>query len=176
MGNDGALRGPRPILQGMRRIWWLAAVLAAFAVPAAVGAWTPVGGTGRPSARLLADPAHPGTLYVLVATGEASSPAALWKTTDGGAHWFSIQKGLGTPPNLLALDPRQPSRLYTSDDSGLTPRRLPAEDEGRRETVPRIHSLTSTLVPAKVKIYERSILQLHLPAVAVLGSRAGFRL
>ncbi|HVR96297.1 MAG TPA: hypothetical protein VMW27_06775 [Thermoanaerobaculia bacterium] len=105
------------------------------AMPAVAGegVWTPNGGPGIPAAHVLVDPADPETLYALDALLDPGRLGALWKSTDGGDTWRSIQEGIGTAVDLLALDPFQPellyamqsvyngtSRLWVSEDGGET--------------------------------------------------------
>ncbi len=51
------------------------------------------------------DPLTPSTLYVV-----APGVSALYKSTDGGESWNSVDPG--SFPNLLAIDPTNPSTLY----------------------------------------------------------------
>src|SRR4051794_30498070 len=109
----------------MRRTWWICGLLVILAVPAwsGPGFWTPVGGPELPSSKILADPARPGTLYAIVVLPGTGS-GALWKSTDGGASWSSLQTGVGVPVALLAIDPRQSDRLYAWSREFNSTRRL----------------------------------------------------
>ena len=116
----------------MKSAWCTAVALAALAGPLAAGSgvWTPVGGPVAPAAKVLLDPERPATLYAL-ASLIGTNDQTLWKTTDGGAHWFSIQAGVGAPVSLLALDPRQPENLYAwGHDEDLFARLWASEDGG----------------------------------------------
>src|SRR4029077_18615826 len=97
-----------------RTLGWALALGLALTAPAAAGdkTWTPLGGPGMPAAQVLVDPSHPDTLYALVAVPGPEQTASLWKSTDGGNTWRSIQEGIGGPVDLLAIDPLQPERLY----------------------------------------------------------------
>src|SRR5690348_16807414 len=104
----------------MRRPGWILFLSLVLASPAAagVGIWTPVGGPEPPWARVIADPAHGETLYALTVVNDPEGEVfALWKSTDAGVHWRSIQEGLGVPVDLLAVDPLEPERLYAWDQT-----------------------------------------------------------
>lgn len=99
------MRTPRPIT--------LPIVLLLIALPvfAGDGRWTPLGPPRvGPFLDLIVDPVKPGTLYA-VSFGELAS--GLWKSTDFGEGWFSINQGI---PNSytwsLDLDPFDPETLY----------------------------------------------------------------
>jgi photosystem II stability/assembly factor-like uncharacterized protein len=68
----------------------------------------------RPYSELLVvDPA--GTLYAAEHSGEAT-PGRLWKSTDGGASWNDVSKGLPLDEchsvSSLSVGPKDPSTLY----------------------------------------------------------------
>ncbi|HYG62926.1 MAG TPA: hypothetical protein VEL74_10120 [Thermoanaerobaculia bacterium] len=98
-------------------------------VAAGVGAWTPEGGIEPVFSRLLADPGDPETLYALVYMQDPDSSHALWKSTDGGESWRSIQNGI-PPVHLLAVDPLQAGRLYAWDSSNYSLPKLWASEDG----------------------------------------------
>jgi photosystem II stability/assembly factor-like uncharacterized protein len=60
------------------------------------------------------DPGKPGTIYA----GTWHLP---WKTTDGGATWHSIKKGLIDDSDVFSIiiDPKQTNIVYTSACSGI---------------------------------------------------------
>lgn len=62
---------------------------------------------------LAINPQSPSTVYAATSDG-------MFKTTDGGANWFSINSGL-TPPVLyaLAIDPNAPNTLYAGTNWGV---------------------------------------------------------
>jgi photosystem II stability/assembly factor-like uncharacterized protein len=89
-----------------------------------------------------------GTLYVVVARRDESTPGALYRSADAAAHWTRVALPEGvTGPNGLAIDPRNPRRLflaawsratpdgakdggiYLSQDAGATWRNVLAEDQ-----------------------------------------------
>src|SRR6185436_18712977 len=64
-----------------------------------------------------------------------SDSYALWRSTDGGDTWRSIQQGMG-PVKLLAVDPLQPGRIYAWNVSDSPqPRLWVSEDRGDTWTV-----------------------------------------
>ena len=67
---------------------------------------------GQPFAwRLARDSA--GALYLVVARRSGSVPGALYRSTDAAAHWTPVPLPAGvTGPNGLAIDPRDPHRLF----------------------------------------------------------------
>jgi photosystem II stability/assembly factor-like uncharacterized protein len=85
--------------------------------------WTEIdrGLPGRSPGALATDPVHPGTLYFAV------WPGGVYKSTDGGESWTAANRGL--PPVTLtqnaslmrdlAVDPRQPRRLYLATEIGV---------------------------------------------------------
>lgn len=105
-------------------------VLLAFAPrPAAAGIdhWTPLGPDGGTVTALAADPQIHGTLYAGTAGG------AVWKSLDGGAHWFSASAGLSSfDTTALAVAPGgsgrvwagTPGGIYQTDDGGASWRRV----------------------------------------------------
>jgi photosystem II stability/assembly factor-like uncharacterized protein len=66
--------------------------------------------------RIVIDPAHPDTVYVCVPgkLWSDSPERGLYKTTDAGKSWALVLKGpnLSTGCSGLAMDPRNPSRLF----------------------------------------------------------------
>jgi photosystem II stability/assembly factor-like uncharacterized protein len=115
----------------MRRLAWVLVLGFVLSIPvwAGVGVWTPVGGMAPLYSRMVADPGDPRTLYALIQVNPAGSGNALWKSTDGGATWRSIQQGIG-PVEMLAVDPLQPGRLYAWDDSDYAQPKLWASEDG----------------------------------------------
>jgi photosystem II stability/assembly factor-like uncharacterized protein len=54
-----------------------------------------------------------GTLYLVVARRDEQSPGALYRSADAAAHWTPVPLPPGvTGPNGLAIDPRNPRRLW----------------------------------------------------------------
>ncbi|MGO9261234.1 MAG: hypothetical protein ACLQU1_33730 [Bryobacteraceae bacterium] len=89
-----------------------------------------------------------GALYLVVARRDQSTPGALYRSSDAAAHWTSVPLPPGvTGPNGLAVDPRNPRRLflaawgratpegakdggiYLSQDAGATWRNVLSEDQ-----------------------------------------------
>ena len=71
--------------------------------------WTTMGPTGNPVAVTI-DPLTPAILYTAGPTDEGS---AVYKSTDGGAHWSARGDGLtGLHVSALAVDPRTPATVY----------------------------------------------------------------
>lgn len=108
----------------------LLVLFVAFAArPAAAGIdrWTPIGPDGGTIAVLAADPQSHGTLYAGTAGG------AVWKSLDGGAHWFSASEGLQSfDVTSLAIAPGgsgriwagTPGGIYQTDDGGASWQRV----------------------------------------------------
>jgi photosystem II stability/assembly factor-like uncharacterized protein len=71
---------------------------------------------------LIADPNAAGTLYAATEPIQFVAPTTptLFKTTDSGATWFSLAKGLGFPLTL-AVDPTTSSTLYVGRPPNLNP-------------------------------------------------------
>jgi photosystem II stability/assembly factor-like uncharacterized protein len=73
--------------------------------------WTTMGpvGPGGPGAALAIDPVTPTTIYTA-----RWNEAAVFKSTDGGAHWRASNIGPAGPPfvSALAVDPRTPATVY----------------------------------------------------------------
>jgi photosystem II stability/assembly factor-like uncharacterized protein len=88
---------------------------------------------------LLVHPTNPNVVYAAVFNGLADAVNGLYKTTDGGANWFTIINGIGAIKNFLCLamsptDPNTlfagssfsvasstgPSAIYKSTDAGAT--------------------------------------------------------
>jgi photosystem II stability/assembly factor-like uncharacterized protein len=89
-----------------------------------------------------------GALYLVVVRRSQSVPGALYHSTDAAAHWTPVPLPAGvTGPNGLAIDPRDPRRLflaawgrptpegakdggiYFSPDAGVTWRNVLAKDQ-----------------------------------------------
>jgi photosystem II stability/assembly factor-like uncharacterized protein len=89
-------------------------LVCALAAPAAgEERWTSLGPPGGPfyPANLVVDPFTPATLYA-TAWGEAG-PSGLWKSSDGGRHWRSINAGLERPYiDSIVADPFHPDTLF----------------------------------------------------------------
>ncbi len=68
----------------------------------------------QPVMSLAFDPKTDKTLY-------AGTPHLPWKTTDGGATWHSIHKGMIDDSDILSLivNPKQPSQLFIGACSGI---------------------------------------------------------
>ncbi len=88
--------------------------------------WLPTGDAlGVGISALLIDPQTPATLYA--ATYATSSPPGrgIFKTTDGGIGWQSINNGLSTGPQFpdveaLAIDSMAPGSLYAGTAVGVS--------------------------------------------------------
>jgi photosystem II stability/assembly factor-like uncharacterized protein len=63
---------------------------------------------------LLVHPTNPNIVYAAVFNGVVDAVNGLYKTTDGGANWFSIVNGIGTIKNFLslAMSPTDPNIIY----------------------------------------------------------------
>jgi photosystem II stability/assembly factor-like uncharacterized protein len=60
------------------------------------------------------DPSATSTLYA------GSMDGSVFKSIDGGLHWWGISDGLaGMPVNTLAVDPKQPKRVYAGAGDGV---------------------------------------------------------
>jgi photosystem II stability/assembly factor-like uncharacterized protein len=89
-----------------------------------------------------------GALYLVVARRSQSTPGALYRSTDAAGHWTPVALPAGvTGPNGIAIDPRNPRRLflaawgrpapegavdggvYFSPDAGATWRNVLSEDQ-----------------------------------------------
>ena len=60
---------------------------------------------------VLIDPEQPSRVY-------AGDPTTLYRSNDAGQTWEPAGQGLPEPVVALALDPRQPERLYALTASG----------------------------------------------------------
>jgi len=71
-------------------------------------------GGPRPVVALAFDPAHPTTLY-------AGTPHLSWKTTDGGATWRALRRGMEEDSDIfsIAVDRTRPRRLFAGACSGI---------------------------------------------------------
>ena len=70
---------------------------------------------------LVCDPRDSATVYATYAT---FGGAHVWKSTDGGTNWRSLDGAGATalpdlPVHALAIDPRHPERLYLGTDLGV---------------------------------------------------------
>jgi photosystem II stability/assembly factor-like uncharacterized protein len=72
----------------------------------------PSGGIGVQS--VMVHPDNPNIAYIAVFNGTADAVNGLYKTTDGGANWFTITNGIGTIKNFLslAMSPTDPNTIY----------------------------------------------------------------
>jgi photosystem II stability/assembly factor-like uncharacterized protein len=75
------------------------------------------------------DPEDPETLYALVPVQSSEGANALWKSTDGGQTWKSIQNGIG-PANFLVVDPLRPGRLYAWEVTDYSQPKLWVSENG----------------------------------------------
>lgn len=69
--------------------------------------------------KLALDPSTSGTVYVF--SSSQTTPAILYKSTDGGTQWQSASAGLpdGTAINAVAVDPTTSATLYAATGRGL---------------------------------------------------------
>jgi hypothetical protein len=75
--------------------------------------WEPTG----PSAKNIAvDPSAPSTLY---ATAGVHADALLSRSGDAGGTWSDYGTGLSDVPDIIAVDPSDPARVYASTASAL---------------------------------------------------------
>jgi len=79
--------------------------------------WKPANFGGSGAGRLVADPKHPGVVYL----GRTNGGGVLKKTMDGGATWHGL--GLGDTATLsyvysYDIDPRDPSVIYATGFGG----------------------------------------------------------
>lgn len=79
---------------------------------------------------VLIDPEQPSRVY-------AADTAALYRSNDAGQTWEPASQGLPEPVAALALDPRQPERLYAltargtlyrSEDGAMSWEALPSTE------------------------------------------------
>src|SRR5215831_4936747 len=76
-------------------------------VSAGVNAWTGIGPEGAQVTSLAIDPTAPIILYA------ATSNGGVFKTTNGGGSWSSVNVGLtNTNVSVVAIDPLTPTTLY----------------------------------------------------------------
>src|SRR5215472_1512920 len=76
-------------------------------VSAGVNVWTGIGPEGAQVTSLAIDPTAPIILYA------ATSNGGVFKTTNGGSSWSSVNVGLtNTNVSVVAIDPRTPTTLY----------------------------------------------------------------
>jgi hypothetical protein len=70
---------------------------------------------------LAIDPNDPQTLWVSTISANFDIPGELYKTSDGGAHWFVSNAGINGPDvRALLVDPSTPGTLYAAS-GGLGP-------------------------------------------------------
>lgn len=102
-------------------------VAATRSAEAGIDRWTPLGPDGGTITALAADPQIHGTLYA------GTQGGAVWKSLDGGAHWFSASAGISSfDVTALAIAPGgsgrvwagTPGGIYQTDDGGATWRRV----------------------------------------------------
>src|SRR5215467_9863980 len=84
-------------------------------VSAGVNVWTGIGPAGAQVTSLAIDPTVPMILYA------ATSNGGVFKTTDGGGSWSSVNVGLtNTNVSVMAIDPLTPTTLYAgTNGSGV---------------------------------------------------------
>lgn len=92
------------------------------------GAWTDYGDRTAHVQALALDPDDPSRVYAGVEVGGA------YRSDDGGRSWVAADKGLHRDLHVLAVDPRQASRVYAATGGGF----YASGDQGRtwRETGP----------------------------------------
>jgi len=80
----------------------------------------PVGTIGIQA--LMVHPTNPNIVWAAVFNGLADAVNGLYKTTDGGANWFSIINGIGTIKNFLclAMSPTDPNTIYAGSSFLVT--------------------------------------------------------
>ncbi len=135
---------------------WLSAP--AFAVPS----WTPLGPSGGDLNQVLVAPSNPRTVY-------AANPSEIFVSTDGGASWRSKFRPFENQPvHLLAVDPRDPTRLFAlfrhdgtllvdlGGGRGIGLALLDAEANSLAFVSPRSTSTDGLLVGASDGLYLRS--------------------
>ena len=84
---------------------------------------------------LVIDPQNPATLYAAVANRAATNnlSTGVFKSTDGGGHWQSINQGMPDKVQIqqLAVDPQMPTLLYAAGNAqGPTPGLYKSVDGG----------------------------------------------
>ena len=71
-------------------------------------------------AALAVDPQTPNNVYAAMAFDAPAAPpnatGGLWKSIDGGAHWFNV---FSANVYAVALNPQNPSTIYAGTDDGL---------------------------------------------------------
>ena len=81
-------------------------------VSAGTNVWTSNGPEGGYVRALAIDPQTPTTLY-------AGTYGGVFKSTDGGGNWSTVNTGLtATGVYALAIDPQTPATLYAGTDGG----------------------------------------------------------
>lgn len=96
-------------------VLWSSTMLAVPSALAGMGRWTQTGGPGGGDVRVIAvDPKTPATLYAGTYYG------GVFKSTDSGTNWRSVNTGLTTNLNVntLVIDPATPTTLYAGTDGG----------------------------------------------------------
>ncbi|MGD2115349.1 MAG: hypothetical protein PVG07_09870, partial [Acidobacteriota bacterium] len=97
--------------------------------------------------RIVIDPGLTDTLFVAVDSGGPDGPGGVYRSTDGGKHWARAADGLpeGLAVRDLAIDPRQPDRLWAATDRGL----FVSEDAGLSWAPPerRLPSAVTAVAP-----------------------------
>src|SRR5262245_26345797 len=80
-----------------------------FPASAEVGAWSTHGPEGGSVQAIAIDPHRSSTLYA------ATSGGGVFKSTDGGEHWTSVNAGLtNLDVDALVVDPAAPAALYAA--------------------------------------------------------------
>ena len=107
--------------------------------------WRRISPLGHPEIRTLEsvamDPRNPDVIYV----GTWHLP---WKTTDGGASWTSIHKGMIDDSDVfsLAVNPSDPNNLYIGACSGIYRTDTAAAEWKKMQGIPQSSRRTHTLV------------------------------
>jgi photosystem II stability/assembly factor-like uncharacterized protein len=79
----------------------------------------------RPVNSLVFDPLQPDTLYVALSSfddGTPGRPGHVFRTTNALAAspvWTNVSPPIDMPFNVIAVDPRNPQRIYAGSDTGL---------------------------------------------------------
>jgi hypothetical protein len=114
-GKDVSLVGPFAVAAGSQNLVYLANLNQLWVSHDGGGTWYPV--AARLPSRITAlavSPASADTIYA------GTESMGLYKSTDGGTTWNSVNSGLGLDPGVrlgvtaLAIDPQQPDRIYAA--------------------------------------------------------------
>ena len=71
----------------------------------AINGWTAIGPSGGHVNKIVFNKSTPGSVYAIAAGG-------FYRSLDGGKSWQLIKSDFENPPEDLAIDPSDPTRVY----------------------------------------------------------------